>query len=327
MLGNPRWKTSGFVSVMTGKRKGGELFYGRQRDVLSELDRLEYVRGVPSPKTSQHFVDMANIPIHLTEEGKELLEFFARDKAVAYDNLFSKMYQRHPYLQAFVSILGEQRLFAPVISSMKEHVSDRYTSTMILAEDVSKGVIDVEVFIRLLSQRIKHGLREEQTKEIREAVIGLLQDTALKAAQDDLARFAKMFMEKLNHLVIPALFREKGIGFDYRTHRALWSMGEEFRLWCTTRSHPDYDGWLVYPTATIKLSDDRKRIAGLIFDTGLANIRERFLSRLHDAYQKLQSLRGTTFVTIWELRAVFCVDNRCQRSVFDRVFGEKLSRF
>jgi hypothetical protein len=60
----------------------------------------------------------------------------------------------------------------------------------------------------------------------------------------------------------------------------------------------------------------------LSFDTGLSYVKDGFLRRLYDAFQKLQAKRGTTFVTAWELRSVFCVDNRCQRSTFDRVFAE-----
>lgn len=303
-------------------KRRGTFLWSTARDIISELDRLGYVKGVSSPKTSRHFEEIATAPVHLTDDGRALLASFTCDKGAAYDALFAKMYDQHPYLQALVGILREQPLLAPVVSSMKEHISDRYTSTSILAEDVVGGAIEVDGFLERLSQRIQCPLTDEQKRDIREGITGLLRDAALSAAQEELPRFAKIFMEKLNHIVIPALFRGQGIGFDYRTHRTLWGLGEEFRLWCITRSHPDYDGWLVYPTATIELSDDGRQITKLIFDSGLTQVRERFLGRLYDAYQKLQSKRGTTYVAAWELRAVFCVDNRCQKSAFNRVFAE-----
>ena len=303
------------------KRRGSSL-WSTARDILGELDHLGFVDGVPSPKTSRHFEECANAPIHLTDDGRSLLSSFRSDKAEAYDTLFTSMYARHPYLQAFVNVLRGRSLFAPVISSMKEHVSDRYTSTSILAEDVASKSIDVDGFLLRLCDRMKSHLSTEQEREIREGVEAVLRDTALSAVQDDLSRFAKTFMEKLNHIVIPALFRQYGIGFDYRTQRTLWTWGEEFRLWCITRSHPDFDGWLVYSTAEIMLAEDGRHVTELIFNSGLTSIRDGFLQGLYGAYQTLQAKRGATFVAAWELRSLFCVSNKCQTSTFDRVFAE-----
>lgn len=242
---------------------------------------------------------------------------------MAYDSLFARMFEQHPYLQAMVLVLQRQKLLAPVISSMKDHVSDRYTSASILADDVGNGRLDVEGFLERLAERIGRTLAEDEIKEIREGIAAILQDAVLSAYQEEPSRFAKNIMEKLNHVAIPALFRRDGIGFDYRTHRTLWALGEEFRVWCVTRSHPNYDGCLVYPTAHVELSRDGTRVERITFDSGLAYVRDGFLRRLHDAYQQLQTLRGTTYVPAWELRAVFCVENRCQRSTFDKVFAER----
>ncbi len=40
------------------------------------------------------------------------------------------------------------------------------------------------------------------------------------------------------------------------------------------------------------------------------------------AYQKLQAIRKSRFVSAWELRAVFSLENRCQQSVFNRLFED-----
>jgi hypothetical protein len=303
-------------------KRRGTFLWSTARDILGELDRLGYVSDVPSPKTARQFEEMAVAPVHITEEGKSLLSKFEEDKGDAYDTLFKRMYERHPYLQSLALLLQRERLFAPIISSMKEHVSDRYTSTSLLAEDVANHAFDIENFLGRLSGRIQRQPGEEETREIREGVAALVREAALSAAQEELASFAKNFMEKLNHIVIPALFRKSGIAFDYRTHRTLWSLGEEFRLWCITRSHPDYDGLLVYSTARIQFTQDNLAIANFNFDSGLAALREDFMRRLYESYQMLQAKRDVTFVPAWELRSVFCVENRCQRSTFDRVFAE-----
>ena len=303
-------------------KRRGTFLWSTARDILGELDRLGYVSSAPSPKTSRHFEEVATMPVRISEDGRALLATFANDKGAAYDSLFARLYEQHPYLQAMVAVLQRQRLLAPVISSMKEHVSERYTSASILAEEIGKGTLDIEGLLGRLVHRIGRPLSDDETREIQEGVADLLRDAAMSAIQEELPKFAKNIMEKLNHVAIPALFRRDGIGFDYRTHRTLWAIGEEFRVWCVTRSHPDYDGWLVYPTARFELSADGKQVSKMIFDSGLAHVREGFLRRLFEAYQQLQALRGSTYVTAWELRAVFCVENRCQRTTFDKVFAE-----
>lgn len=301
-------------------KRRGTFLWSVARDILGELGRLGYVSDVPSPKTSRQFEELAMGAVHLTDDGHALLSKFLGDRASAYDDLFARMYEQHSYLQSFALVMQQQRLLAPVISSMKEHVSDRYTAASILAEDVGGGRFDVDVLLARLSSRVQRSLTEDEVCEIREGVSALIRDAALSAVQEELPSFAKTFMERLNHIVIPALFRRDGVGFDYRTHRTLWSLGEEFRLWCVTRSYPEHDGWLVYPTGRIQISGDG--VAQPIFDSSLAALRECFLRRLYESYQKLQSLRNTTFVLAWELRSLFCVDNRCQRSTFDRLFAE-----
>jgi len=305
-------------------KRRGTFLWSTARDILVELDRLGYVTGAPSPKTSRHFEDLAVAPVRLAEDGRALLATFVSEKALAYDTLFGRLYERHPYLQAMVGVLHRQPVLAPVISSMKEHISDRYASAASLADDVARGTLDVDGLVERLGRRSgpERMLTNEEIREIRDGVKALLRDAAVSAVQEEPPRFAKNFMEKLNHIVIPAIFRREGIGFDYRTHRTLWALGEEFRVWCVTRSHPDYDGWYVYPTARIELNGDGRQVTGINFDSRLADVRRDFLQRLYAAYQKLQAVRGTTYVTAWELRAVFCVENRCQGSTFDKVFGE-----
>jgi hypothetical protein len=92
-------------------------------------------------------------------------------------------------------------------------------------------------------------------------------------------------------------------------------------LWYVTRSHPEFDGWLIFPTATINLTGDQSEVTSLNFSSGIKQTGENFLDRLYAAYQAVQAIRKTTFVPAWELRAVFCYQNRCQASVFNQLFA------
>ena len=149
-----------------------------------------------------------------------------------------------------------------------------------------------------------------------------MRDALPSAFADDTTRFAKSFLEKLNDIVIPAIFRNVGMGFDYRTHRALWAIGHEFKLWIAIRSHPDYNAWLIVRTSTISLNEQANALASVSFDYGLKQTANGFLGKLFLAYQDVQKIRSGTFVAAWELRAVFCTRFRCQPTVFDTLLDQ-----
>jgi hypothetical protein len=187
---------------------------------------------------------------------------------------------------------------------------------------VAEGQLDIEDTLHLLALRMGSALSEEQTVEIRAGIGKLVKDSHMSAMTDDSTEFAKNFLAKLNDVVVTAIFRPVGLPFDYRTHRTLWSLGQEFKLWATTTSHPDYNGTVIYRTATIALSADCEEVSELIFNSGIAKTSENFLGKLFAAYQKLQVVRKSKYVNAWELRAVFCLDNHCQYGVFNHLLEE-----
>lgn len=310
------------ICVDRKKQRKGTFLWSAARDTAAELVRLGLVEGACHAKNTQQYETMKKNRLSLTGNGNELLQAFKTDRAGAYDDLLSKLVAKHPYLQRFIAVISRGDVLAPVISSMRDHVADRYSANAVLATDVSKGEFEFASFLSRLSTRLKRTLTNAETDEITRLVEKLVSEARPSALHDDTTRFAKNLLNKLNDITIPAIFRQASLGFDFRTHRTLWSIGQEFRVWAVTRSHPEYDGWLVYLTCTLQLADNQSELADLSFDYGLARTRENFLGKLHAAYQKLSALKSNTFVSAWELRAVFCLENRCQPSVFNKLFGE-----
>lgn len=311
-----------FCYDRNAKRKGDYMF-ATAVIVAGEMQKLGLIESGALPKaTSKTHEAAKDKRVRIAECGRDLLRQFAEDRGVAFDKLFARMYAAHRNLQAFVAVILERNLFAPVFTSVKDHVGAAYGSAQVLAAAVAGDKLDVDEMLRLLSQRMGRSLSEEETAEIKAGIEKLNKDSKLSALSDDVSEFAKNYLAKLNDVVVPAVFRADGLAFDYRTHRTIWSLGEEFKLWGTTTSHPDFNGIAVYRTATILLSDDRQEVKELVFDSGLTKTRENFLAKMFATYQKLQTLRKSKFVNAWELRAVFCLDNRCQQSVFNRLFEE-----
>jgi hypothetical protein len=233
------------------------------------------------------------------------------------------MYTSHPYLQAFIKVLMREPIRVPVVTSAKEHVSTRYASPHVLTEEVSRKELDVDSLISNLSRRIKRPLSEDEKIHISEGVWRLLEEWASVATMEDSSNFAKKFLQKLNDVVVPPLLRSEGLTFDFQTHKTLWSFGEHWKLWQSTVWHPDWDLRIVFATAMVQLSPGGEKVIKLVFGSGLEKIRDHFLEKLFIAYQKLQEKGHGTFAEVDELRAIFCYDNRCQESVFDRLVSEQ----
>lgn len=304
------------------KSAAGDRNWATARDNAVELQKLGFLTATAFPKDRRAYESMRDNKLKITDEGRKLLEAFNSDRAQAYDVLFGRMYEVHPYLQAFVRAILSKPLRVPVVTSAKEHVGSRYTSANILVDDVSKKQFDTDSLCANLSRRIQRGLDSGEIAYIREGVWKLLEEWATPATIEEPPLFAKKFLQKLNDVVLPALLRSDGLSFEFKTHQTLWSFGNEWKLWESTAQHPDWDLRIVFKTATINLAQKDRRVEHLAFDSGLDKTRNRFLDKLFAAYQKLQQKGRGTFAIVDELRAVFCLDNACQQSVFDRLVSE-----
>jgi hypothetical protein len=304
------------------KRKGDYLF-PTAVTVAGEMQKLGLVQGGALPKATKRMYETArDTTVQVTAAGTELLKSLLRDRGTAFDQMFTRMFAAHPPLRTFVRVIHDRIMVAPIVTSVKDHVGVSYSSASVLANAIARGQLDVTEIIRLLGQRLRRELTADEDEEIRQGIGRLAEESKLSAASEDPTEFAKTFLAKLNDVLIPAVFRRDGLPLDYRSLRILWSWGEEFKLWGMTANHPDYDGTVVYRTASIRLSEEGGKVIGLVFDSGLQKTAENFLGKLFAAYQKLQAIRKSNSVNAWELRAVFCLDNRCQRSVFNKLFEE-----
>lgn len=304
------------------KRRKGTYLWSTARDTVSELRRLGLIEGGPLPRDHRQYQDMSGNKLSVTSGGKSLIERFYSDQADAYDHLFSLMFQEHLYLRNFAKIVTKNQILAPVLTSVKEHISSRYSSTTILADDISNGRLDTENLIGSLASRLGRELEQYEKNQILQNLDILVAESQVSSSVDDPSDFAKKFLIKLNEIVIPGIFQSNGLGFDYRTHRTLWTLGQEFLVWWATTSHPAYDGSLIFPTAAIQVSDDGNSINKIVFASGLENTDKDFLSKLYSAYHLLQKLKNLSYVAAWELRSVFCYENRCQPSVFNKLFDK-----
>jgi hypothetical protein len=112
-------------------------------------------------------------------------------------------------------------------------------------------------------------LNEDERQEIDSGLAGLLQATAAAARQDVQTEFQRKFLSRLNEIVVPAVLRREGLGFDFSTLRRLWAMAQEFQIAWATSAHPQHEAWLTFATATIELEPDEGKLRAVRFDKGI----------------------------------------------------------
>jgi hypothetical protein len=313
------------ICVDREKQRRGTFLWSAARDTSGELVKLGLIEGSPYARNARQYESMKSNKLTLSSEGKDLIGRLKDDRKGAYDDLFRRLVAQHPYVREFIRAINRTDIVAPIISSMKEHVATRYSNHSALSADLSAGKFETKSLMTRLTERINRELQPAEEEEIGEKLREMVKEAKRSALLDDGVKLAKLILNRLNDIIVPAIFRKDGLGFDARSHRALWSLGEDFKTWATLRSHPEFQAWVIYRTATIEFGVDGTELSRLEFDHGLKQIGENFLANLFAAYQTLQSLKGNSFVPAWELRAVFCYEHRCQLTVFDKLFDQAYS--
>lgn len=304
------------------KKRKGDYLWSTARDAVIELRKLGLVDISATPRDRKQYERLKDTEVALTKEGLSLLQLFQTELAAAYDNLFILMYTAHPYLRRLALTLGQEDLVVPVLTSFKDHVASRYASASILVDEVSTGVFDIDPLLINIGERIGRQLDDLEIRDIRDGVHQVVDQTKAAAISEEPSEFAKKFLLRLNDAVVPVVLRRYGMEFDYRTHRTLWQLGHDFQLWWATSSHPRYKGTIVFRTADLRVSEDRETLDGISYPNCLVTVRENFLEKLYNAYIMHSRLVSNTYVPTWELRAIFCHEQRCQPAVFNVLLEE-----
>jgi hypothetical protein len=296
--------------------------YSVARDVAAELGRQGYAEVGALPKDAKSYESKMHTRIALTERGRDLADLLRSDRARAYEVLLRSFHASHPYFRRFVAAVKDGAFLTPIISSIEEHLSPRYKSTRLFAEDIERGTFEPEGLLTSVSGRLGRPLTSAEEDEIRTGVALLAQQIRTAATTESFPEFSRKALSRLNEVVVPAVLRSHGLGFDYNTLRRLWTMGREFQICWATSAHPRFDAWVTFETATLVLSTDGRAIEGVRFENGLATLRDGFLDRVHRVYLQMRELGRPSVVLAWELRASFCFEHRCSPGVFDRLFAE-----
>jgi len=299
---------------------GGTAGYSVARDVASELDRLGLANVGPLPKDAKGFEKKRDTVLTLNDGGRDLAERIRTDRAEAYGSILKGLYETHPYVRRYVIAVMRGPFVAPVITSAKQHISPKYGTAKVLADDVAGRKFELPSLLELTAIRVGRPLSADEQSEIENGVSDLVSKLQIPAATEPQTEFARKMLMAINEIVVPAVLRREGLGFDFNSLRRMWLMGTEFQVSWATSAHPRHDGWLTFDTATFELSERLDKIERVRFDKGVRRMAAGFLDRLFEAYMLMQGWAQPSVVTAWELRATFCFQNRCAPGVFDHLF-------
>jgi hypothetical protein len=305
------------------RSRKGVYLYSTACEAAGELRRLGLAEFKVIPKDRNQYIRLKESLLRITDLGAALSKQLQTNPGAVYDHIFRLMYREHAYLRLLVRRLERGQLFVPVITSLKDHVSSRYSATLRLATDVRAGDFALGDLLESLAHRLERELTPEETQGIERAVTSLLERAKESAVNEDSGEFSKKFLDRLNDGVLPQILASDGLSWDYRTHRTLWALGESFRVCWATTADPRRAGAVVLATARVQTTGDLE-VERLDFaEHGLGAVRVGFPRRLQSAFHALQVLRGGPSVAAWELRAVFCVENGCHPQVFERLLEEE----
>jgi hypothetical protein len=303
-------------------RRKGDYLWSTAVDVVTELRKLGLVDMSVVPRDRKQYEHAKDATVTVTTEGLSLVRLLQDDIGAAYDKLFVLLYNAHPYLRRLAVALGQQDLLVPVLTSLKDHVAPRYASASVLVDEVSKGIFEFEPLLGNLEKRMDRALESSESHEIEEGIQQIVDQAGVAATTDDPSSFAKKFLDRLNNAVVPVLLHRYGMDFDYRTHRTLWQLGRDFQVWWATSSHPGYPGTLIFSTAHLQMSDTGEALKEIVYPASLSVVRQGFMEKLYNAYLTHSRLVGNTYVPTWELRAIFCHEQRCQPVAFNKLLEE-----
>jgi hypothetical protein len=296
--------------------------YTIARDVAAELGKQGCAEVGALPKDAPSYEKKRNMPLGVTSKGRDLAGLLRSDRKEAYATVLRSFHQGHAYFRRFIVATTAGPLLTPVVTSTERHLSPRYTGTRVLAEEVGRNEFDVEGLLAALKRRLDRSLTEIEEDEIKSGVANLVNQSAPAARTEQQSEFARKMLSNLNEIVVPAVLRSQGLGFDFNTLRRLWKMGEEFQVCWATSAHPRFDAWVTFGTATVTLAADSSKIECVQFDRGLNALRDGFLDRLYSVYLKMREWGRPSVVDAWELRAAFCYEHRCAPAVFNKLFEE-----
>lgn len=287
-----------------------EVMWTAARDVLSDLERCGFLKVGPLPRKRSEVERLQETPCQVTESGEELARSYKENRGKAFDDILLAWLNKHPYFRAFTVRLIRSPMYIPDITSIKQ-----------LGEDL-KFPIEQDMLTNLISEACIPRLTAIGFPDEKVAVFQDLVEERVKylsGISNMGAIDAKKLVDAIEDtIVLPAILGAEDFRFDPVTFQHLLSCSRDFYSASVTSSHPDFSGRVLFSTCDflpdLARSPDTK--VSDVIHHGRSFVFNQFIPSLISAYRKLAG-SSNTYINIYTLRAIICVDVKIQPLVFN----------
>ncbi len=298
-------------------------------DALKELMRLGLLEPAALPSESKTAPHYADATFKATEEGERWAMIIDSDRAAAYDELVTRLWNAHPHFAGYVRALRRDGLTIPLA---------QWTD---LPEPRTR-----ERFVDLLVDRVAAGIADGKagwyahTDEIRRAIadyIGARLAFAANRQRPEPYPRNQDFINACEEALVKLAFATAGVPLDYITHEVLRRWMRTLGLANFSYYVPGIDALRLWPTAEIGDRDLRLWPTAEIGDGEQPlmirrrvgeEYRDQAVAILGDAYEQVRRSDRTvsSWVPIYRVRAAVCWRLYVSDALFDRAFVEFLRR-
>ena len=296
----------------TSKRRAPpsrEVMWTVARDVLSDLDRLAFLKVGPLPRKRTEVDRLRETPCQITERGAQLARLYNQTRGKAFDEMLLTWMNNHPYFRAFTIRLLRSPMYIPDITSVKQ-----------LGRDV-KFPLDLNVLANRISEsclsRLKAvGFPDEKAATFEDSVKERVRYLTSVLAVTDLD--AKKLVDSVeDNVVLPAILRAEDLNFDPVTFQHLLGCSRDFYSASATFSYPGFSGRVLFSTCDFlpNLAEDPDASVSEVVHHGRSFASSQFTPSIISAYKKLAG-SSQAYVGVYALRALVCVTLRIQPLIY-----------
>lgn len=296
----------------TAKRKAPpsrEVSWTVARDVLTDLQRFGFLKTGTLPRKRSEVDRLRETPCEITESGSELAHVYQEKRADAFNKLLIAWMSGHPYFRALtirllrapmyipdvtgIKQLGKDLPFPPRLDILAERISESCTARL---KSIDYPVDKATVFNSIVDKRLQ--------------VLG------------DIASVANLDAKKLvdiieDNVVVPALLEAEDLHFDSITLQHLVGCAQDFYSASVTSSHPSFSGRVLFSTCDFLPDPVMNPSVDIteVIHHGRSFVSSPFADSILSGYRRLAG-SSLSYVDIYALRALVCVELKIQPSVF-----------
>lgn len=289
--------------------------YTVARDVLLDLQKLEFIQAGMLPRTQSQLETLSESPCELTDTGKELVNLYLEreTRGRAFDRLLLAWLNLHPYFRAFIARLHQGALLLPDVTSVKQLGTDPRGDENVdtLAQRISEHSVrrleaagypaaQAEAFIKAVGERVH---------ELGRAALSSL----------DAKRWVDAIQDRV---VVPATLTAEGLPFsDAVTLQYVLKAAKDFFAASSTASHPEYSLRVIFPTCEFRPALTEVDNFTEVVHHGKAFASPFFSDAVRAAYNRAAPRAGA-YADAYAIRALVCIKLQIQPKVFALCLGD-----